>query len=230
MIYLLPNLLDPDALKEFSFPPALAQIVPTLTGLIAESERGSRTFLKQFSTHIPIFLLNEHTKDADIADFIHKFSGKWGLISDGGLPCLADPGAKLVALARKKNIPIKAISGPCSITLALMLSGIPSQSFTFHGYPDKDLLSLEKNHTHIFIEAPYRNQKFLEQLIKTLPDKTLLCTATDLTAPTEEVHTFPISAWKKYPLPQINKRPTVFLFLTQNAKRKLQNEERIKNS
>ncbi len=211
MMYLLPNLLDQGALKEHSFPPIVAQIVPTLTGLIAESERGARSFLKQFATHIPLFLLNEHTTDSAIADFINQYTGTWGLISDAGLPCLADPGAKLVALARKKTIPIKAITGPCSITLAIMLSGIPSQAFTFHGYPNKDLLSLQKNHTHIFIEAPYRNQKFLEQLIKTLPDKALLCTATDLTAPTEEVITLPVASWKKHPLPEINKRPTVFL-------------------
>ena len=226
MLLLLPNLLNEEAAPDLFLPVSVDRAVQSLDGLIAESPKGGRHFLRRFCPEtfreIPIELLNEHTQDNQIDELLKPLrEGKtWGLVSDCGLPCLADPGAKLVARARQLGIPIQVFTGPSAIFFALMLSGLSAQSFAFHGYLEKDqgplvqqLLTLQKQKgTHIFIEAPYRNQKMLEQLVKTLSDETLLCVAWDLTLPTQGVMCQSVRVWKKSPLPDINKKPAVFLF------------------
>lgn len=218
-LYLLPNLLHEDTSIDL-LPRKLEALIPTLNGIIAESEKGGRHFLRRFSIHLPIELLNEHTKDiSDLLQPLQK-GENWGLISDAGLPCLADPGYQLVALARQKNIRIEALAGPSSILLALMLSGLPAQSFVFHGYlprekPDliQKLRQLEKDPmTHLFIETPYRNQKTLETLIETLAPTTTLCIASNLTHPSQLVLTHPISNWRKQSLPNLKDIPTIYGF------------------
>lgn len=225
MLILLPNLLSPEASLEESFPGILTNVIRTLDGLIAESPKGGRAFLKPFNRlDLPQALLNEHTKDLEELLLPLKQGQTWGLVSDCGLPCLGDPGAALVLRARALNIPVKAYSGPSSIPLALMLSGLPAQSFTFHGYLERDplrltaqLLALQKlKTTHLFIEAPYRNEKLLSILLKTLSDNTLLALASNLTAPSELILTYPIHQWKKHPLPPLNQHPTLFLFHPKN--------------
>ncbi len=224
-LYLLPNVLGPVEDAHLFLPPAVAPAVAQIDGLIAESEGEGRRYLKHFQTKkkphlIPIALLNEHTPKEDY-DFLLEpvLDGEtWGVVSDGGLPCLADPGAALVAHARHLKIPIEAFSGPSSITLALMLSGLSGQSFFFHGYIPKKpeerevaLRSWEKTKgvTHVFIEAPYRNQHTFQACLKVLRPETQLCIATNLTLPDQWVETSPIRKWKEY---MIGKRPTVFLF------------------
>ncbi|MES2344680.1 MAG: SAM-dependent methyltransferase [Chlamydiota bacterium] len=221
MLLLLPNLLSPESTPYDTFTPSIAKAVSTLNGLIAESPKGGRIFLKHFGRlDLPQTLLNEHTKDlAELLEPLKK-GECWGLVSDCGLPCLADPGRELVLKARALNIPVKAYSGPSSIPLALMLSGLPAQAFTFHGYLEREperlvsqLLTLQTQKiTHLFIEAPYRNEKLLTLLIKSLRDNTMLSVASDLTGPAETVHTHPIRHWKKLPLPPIDKKPAIFLF------------------
>jgi 16S rRNA (cytidine1402-2'-O)-methyltransferase len=226
MLLLLPNLLSEEASHTLFLPVSVESAVRSLDGLIAESPKGGRYFLRRFCPEtfreIPIELLNEHTPDSQIDALLKPLrEGKtWGLVSDCGLPCLADPGAKLVARARQLGIPIQVFAGPSAILFALMLSGLSAQSFAFHGYLEKDqeplvrqLVNLQKQKsTQIFIEAPYRNQKMLEQLVKTLSDETQLCVAWDLTLPTQGIVCQPVRVWKKSPLPDINKKPAVFLF------------------
>ena len=143
----------------------------------------------------------------------------WGLVSDAGLPCIADPGAGLVARAKQIGIVIQAFSGPSAIFLSLMLSGLPGQRFAFHGYFQQDKLmdwtnrSKQDNATQLFIEAPYRNRKTLDYLLLNLPAETQLCIAWDLTLPTQSVLTQSVANWKKSPLPNINKKPAMFLML-----------------
>lgn len=222
MLYLLPNLLSPDADPGGTFVPQVAQIVLTLQGLIAESHKAGRQFLRRFGKlELPLLLLNEHTQSQELDLLLApmKKGEHWGLISDAGLPCLADPGSSLVLRARKEEIPIQAIAGPSSILLALMLSGLPAQSFTFHGYLERDparlhqqLLSLQKQKTtHLFIEAPYRNDKLLQTLLRTLHPETLLCVASNLTSPNQLVLTHPIRHWKQLSPPPLP-NPTLFLF------------------
>jgi 16S rRNA (cytidine1402-2'-O)-methyltransferase len=230
-LLLLPNLLGDHRHAEVFLPGSVAKAVQTLDGLIAESETEGRRYLKRFETkkpamEIPLALFNEHTPD-DHIDFLLEpiLAGeRWGLVSDAGLPCIADPGSKIVLRARQRGVAIQAFIGPSSILLALMLSGLPGQKFYFHGYldkePDKRKMQLkqlvgqssQEKATQIMMEAPYRNRHTLEALVQTLPDKALLSVAWDLTMPTQGVVTQSIEQWKKCTLPSLEKKPAIFIF------------------
>lgn len=229
-LLLLPNLLSDQKHHEPYLPSSVDKAVKTLDGLIAESEGGARRFLSRFQHEkkpheIPVALLNKHTKDEDLSFLLEpvRKGERWGLISDAGLPCIADPGSKLVALARKGGLLVQAFSGPSSLTLALMLSGLPSERFTFHGYlpREKTLLkkavtkllarSKEDAATEVFIETPHRNQELLLVLLETMPLEAMLSVCFDLTESTQGVITEPISVWKKMTLPNLEKRPAIFL-------------------
>lgn len=229
-LLLLPNVLGDVKHHSLFLPASVDKAVASLDGLIAESAAAGRRYLSRFETkkpahEIPIALFNEHTPDADI-DFLLepiRKGERWGLISDGGLPCIADPGAKLVRRASQSGIIVQAFSGPSSLLLGLMLSGLPGQRFYFAGYLDKEpqqrekeIKELQRNSkanqaTQIFIEAPYRNMHLLDSLIKTLSDATQLCVAWDLTMPTQGVISQKIERWKKSPLPNLEKKTAVFL-------------------
>ena len=172
-------------------------------------------------------LLNEHTQDKDLAALIAPLlAGKnVGLMSDAGCPGVADPGAKLVALAHQKNIKVVPFVGPSSILLSLMASGLNGQQFAFLGYLPVDkqarnikLKEIEKrsqthNETQIFIETPYRNQHMLEAILTSCNANTRLCIASQVSLPDELILTKRISEWKQSPLPDLHKKPTVFLLL-----------------
>jgi len=205
-LILLPNLVHEEGV--FHYP------VPFIHALIAESDKGGRLFLRRFQVPAcPIYLLNEHTQDVrsllDIPEDIV------GLISDAGLPCLADPGAQLVALAQKK-IPVETLPGPCSLIMALQLSGFSGQNFAFHGYFPRENLAgalkrLPRGVTHIFIEAPYKTGKVFESLVKALPEEARLCVAFELTGPSASVQTKTVREWKKSGI-SFQKGRAVFLF------------------
>lgn len=229
-LLLLPNLLGDYRHAEVFLPASVFKSMQSIDGLIAESETEGRRYLKRFETkkpamEIPIALFNEHTPDQNI-DFLLEpvvAGERWGLVSDAGLPCIADPGSKLVRRAIQRGIHLQAFVGPSSILLALMLSGLPAQKFFFHGYLNKDpatrknemkLLvqqSQKEGATQLFIEAPYRNRYTLESLLETLPDHAWLCVAWDLTLPTQGVMSQLVSQWKKCSLPNIEKKPAIFL-------------------
>lgn len=232
-LYLLPNLLGDHKGWEQFLPPPVAEAVSQLDGLIAESDQGGRSYLYRFRTKkppnlIPLALFNEHSKPGGI-DFLLEplLKGEtWGLVSDAGLPCIADPGAQLVYQARQLGIAIEAFSGPSAITLSLMLSGFPGQHFTFHGYLQRDrnahLLQMEsdsskQNSTQLFIEAPYRNLPTLEAALQCLHPTTRLCVACDLTLPTELVLSQTIQQWRTQNRPDIRKRPAIFLICGQGG-------------
>jgi len=225
-LYLLPNLLGSAKEHHLFLPASVDQAVAEIDGLIAESEGEGRRFLKRFQTkkkphEMPIALLTKKVRDLDFLLEPVKKGEKWGVISDCGLPCIADPGAALVLRARQLNLKIEAFTGPSSISYALMLSGLPGQSFYFHGYLSKipaerakELQQWEKlkGTTHLFIEAPYRNLHTFQACLDVLHPETLLCVATALTFPEQWVETLPIFLWKKKPTPNIAKKPTLFLF------------------
>jgi 16S rRNA (cytidine1402-2'-O)-methyltransferase len=230
-LLLLPNLLGDYRHAEVFLPASVFKAMQSIDGLIAESEMEGRRYLKRFETkkpamEIPIALFNEHTPDRDI-DFLLEpivAGERWGFVSDAGLPCIADPGSKLVQRANQRGIHVQAFVGPSSILMALMLSGLPGQKFFFHGYLDKEPAkrkeeikhlaqqSQREQSTQLFMEAPYRNRHTLEALVQTLPDHTLLCVAWDLTLPTQGVMTQSISQWKKCSLPNLDKKPAIFIF------------------
>jgi 16S rRNA (cytidine1402-2'-O)-methyltransferase len=228
-LILLPNLLD-ETLDAFNFLPAgVGPLVGTLQGLIAESEKAGRRYLRRFLTHdqmaaLPLQTLNEHSSPEQLQVLLAPLlrGETWGLISDAGLPCLADPGADLVGAARKQKVSVQAVAGPSSIVMALQLSGFSGQRFAFHGYlprePDlleKRIVELEKrsgmeHSSQIWIEAPYRSSKMLEFLKTKLQPSTHLCVAVQLTTPHERSASLSISEWKKISFP-IEKEPAVFL-------------------
>lgn len=231
MLYLFPNLIFDEELHGNQLPVSVDTAVAQITGLIAESEKEGRRFLRRFVfaspktfRDIPIRLLNEHSTESDKRELLKEIKqGTWGLVSDCGMPCLADPGADLVLMARENGIAVETFAGPSSILFALVLSGLGGQHFTFHGYLPKDetqlalelrrieKLSAKEKSTHLFIETPYRNLKMFQKLLSTLGDSSWLCVACDLSAPNQYVQTKRVSAWKKNNPPEIDKRPTVFL-------------------
>lgn len=224
-LLLLPNLLDEEGQISAFFPANLGERVSSLQGVFCESEKEARRYLRRFLSHeamqkVVLVLLNEHTQcSSSLLDPLLK-GESWGILSDAGLPCLADPGADLVALAHQKNIVVEPIAGPCSLIFALQLSGFSGQNFSFHGYLpreseplEKKLLSLEKRaseETQIWIEAPYRTEKMRQTVCALLQPQTLLCIASSLTTVRQRVLSAPISVWRK-DRQAFEKEPAVFL-------------------
>lgn len=218
-LHLLPNLLAEGLDPKSAFVPVLYDIIRTLDGIIGESERNTRRYLKLFRDDfrdVPIELLNEHQRGVNpLLKPIEK-GESWGLISDCGLPLLADPGAKLVAAARAKKIDIQVYPGPSSIVQALMLSGFSAQGFTFHGYLPRDptrreqalkalVTSVRKTRlTQVFIEAPYRNNHMRNDLIRLIPKDIGVIAAVDLMLPSQSVIDVRTN-------PELHKRCTVFV-------------------
>lgn len=232
-LVLLPNLLDESQDAEHHFSPAVFEAVQGVDALIAESEKGGRRYLMRFKPetfrNVPIYLLNDHSTDDDVDELIGLIAkgGKWGLVSDCGLPCIADPGARLVKRAHDHKLGVEVLPGPSSIIHALMLSGLSNQSFSFQGYLTRKselvkptLHSLEKkssidNLTQIFIEAPYRSKKLLQFLVTYLAPSTTLSIAWNVSMPNQGVLTKTVAEWKSAPLPDLAKTPAVFLFKAQ---------------
>jgi len=226
-IYLIPVTLGGDDFMKV-IPEKVIHLTKQLRCFIVEDIRSARRFLRLIDKEFPIndstfFELNEHTGENDIADYLEPlFKGSdIGLLSEAGLPGIADPGAKIVALAHQKKITVTPLSGPSSIIMALISSGLNGQNFTFNGYlPVKPaersarLRDLEKRagegFAQIFMETPYRNQKMLETVLSVCRNDTLLCIAADITLPTESIRTMKISEWKKS-LPLLNDRLVVFV-------------------
>lgn len=227
--------LIPVALGETEFSRVLpnfnASIVSKIKNFIVESKKSAIRSLKMICPQIDIdslnfYDLNEHTdlsKIDDCLDPILKRKESIGLLSDAGCPAVADPGAAAVALAQKKHLKIIPLVGPSSIILSLMASGFNGQSFAFNGYlpvkPNERTSKLRQlenrvwneNQTQIFIEAPYRNLKILESIFSTCKKSTKLCVASGITTEQEFIKTYSIEEWKKLPVPQVNKIPTIFL-------------------
>lgn len=220
-LHLLPNLLDEEGDPKEAFPPSLWPVMDRLDGIISETPKVARRFFRHFSYKellaLPMESYNEHTRDGDFTDLIAPMlrGETWGFVPDAGLPCIADPGYRLVDLARKKGIKVHAHVGPSSIIQAILLSGLPSQSFAFHGYfphkidEAKRLLASNIN-LHLFIEAPYRNMQLLGKLKEILKPKDQLAVAVDLMKPTEEVFCHDIKTWKSKSV-SLHKRPAIYM-------------------
>jgi 16S rRNA (cytidine1402-2'-O)-methyltransferase len=227
-LYLIPTTLGDE--NPFSvLPSEIKQVVASIRNFIVEDERTARRFLRKIDPGIVIDNLtfkelNKRTRFDDMVLFLTPiFEGNnVGIISEAGCPGVADPGADVVKVAHQKGIEVKPLVGPSSILLSLMASGLNGQSFAFVGYiPVKhpargksirhlEHRSISEDQTQIFIETPYRNNTLLEDLVKTLDEKTRLCVACDLTPETEYIKTQSIREWKKQ-RPDLHKRPAIFL-------------------
>jgi 16S rRNA (cytidine1402-2'-O)-methyltransferase len=226
-IYLIPVTLGgEDFLKVI--PEKVISLTRQLRFFIVEDIRSARRFLRLIDREFPIddtvfFELNEHTADSDISHYLEPIlnGSDIGVLSEAGLPGIADPGARIVALAHRRKITVTPLSGPSSIIMALISSGLNGQNFAFNGYlpvkPEERsgrIRELEKKSSEgfaqIFMETPYRNQKMLESLLNICHNDTLLCIAVDITLPTESIRTMKISEWKKDP-PDLKDRLVVYV-------------------
>lgn len=229
ILYLIPTPLGaPDT--PCLLPQEQAQITG-LTDFVVEAEKTARAHLKHLGVTTPIRelnlqTLNEHTDLKTLPELLKPLQEgrSMGILSEAGCPAVADPGANLVALAHRHGYEVRPLIGPSSLLLALMASGANGQNFAFKGYLPSEkseriaaLKSLEQrsrqqNETQLFIETPYRNDALLADALETLYPETRLCTATDLTLPTQEIISQTVAAWRKLKtLPNLKKRPTIFV-------------------
>ncbi len=229
ILYLIPTPLGaPDT--PCLLPHEQAQITG-LTDFVVEAEKTARAHLKHLGITTPIRelnlqTLNEHTDLKTLPELLKPLQEgrSMGILSEAGCPAVADPGANLVALAHRHGYEVRPLIGPSSLLLALMASGANGQNFAFKGYLPSEkseriaaLKSLEQrsrqqNETQLFIETPYRNDALLADALETLYPETRLCTATDLTLPTQEIISQTVAAWRKLKtLPNLKKRPTIFV-------------------
>ena len=227
-LYLIPTTLGETAVEKV-LPAEIMLVVRSLRYFVVENTRTARRHLKKIAPEIIIDdldfkELNEHTQKVGLELLLEPIRKGFdmGILSEAGCPGVADPGADLVKIAHEKGIRVVPLVGPSSILLSLMASGMNGQNFAFIGYlPVKPLersnaiRDIERNsgrdkQTQIFIEAPYRNIKLLTDLLSVCSAHTRLCIAVDLTLDSEFVVTKTIAEWKKA-LPDINKRPAIFL-------------------
>ncbi len=230
-LYLIPVTLGDDNISRV-LPTEVVSITQLLETFVVESEKSARHFLSTIKTTKPVReltlnLLNEHTEDKSLPELLKPLLAGQdvGLMSDAGCPGVADPGAKLVELAHQKGIRVVPFVGPSSILLSLMASGLNGQQFAFLGYLPVDktqrnqkLKEIEKrslthNETQLFIETPYRNQHMLEAILSVCQPNTRLCVACNISLSEEMILTKTIAQWKKLPLPDLHKKPTIFLLL-----------------
>lgn len=229
-LYLIPSPLGDNQPSEV-LPEMVFETIGRIRTYVVEEVRTARRFLSRAGLKgkidtLEFHELNEHTSSEQIEGYLGLFERgeDIGLISEAGLPAVADPGAQLVALCHKRGIEVVPLVGPSSLMLALMASGLNGQSFAFCGYiPAKSderksrLKVLEKvssqlNQTQIIIETPYRNDSLLADILSVCNPSTRLCIAADITLPTAYIRTASIGDWKKN-VPTIGKRPCVFLLL-----------------
>lgn len=198
---------------------------------IVEELRTARRFLKHAGYPHAIddttfHLLNEHTSPEEVTHYLDALDNgeDVGLLSEAGLPCVADPGAMVTRMAQSRGVEVLPLVGPSSLMLALMASGLGGQNFAFNGYlpvdrhqrvaaiRDLESRAIRHGQTQIFIEAPYRNNQMLQTLAETCRHETMICVACDLTLPTQVITTLPAAEWKKRRLDlNLHKRNTVFL-------------------
>lgn len=227
-LYLLPVPLS-DALPAEVMPPVCIEVARSVRHFIVENVRSARRFLKKCDRSIDIdslsfAVLDEHTAEADVASMLEPMTRgeDMAVVSEAGCPAVADPGALAVAEAQRRGYKVVPLVGPSSILLSLMASGFNGQSWTFCGYlpveqgaraaklREMERLITSRRQTQIFIETPYRNNRLIEELCRTLPRTMLLCVAADITGPEESIITRPLSWWAKADY-DYAKTPTIFL-------------------
>lgn len=227
-VYLIPSLLGESpynrVLPEFNL-----EIIRSINTFVVENEKSARKFIKQVcpekvQSDLDLYILDKDTNPQELFELVKLLDqGKTiGIISEAGLPAVADPGAQLVKVAQDKKIQVVPLVGPSSILMALMASGMNGQNFAFHGYLPIDKnerkkrlgqLEAESARTgvaQIFMETPYRNNQMIEDLTKILRTDTKICVACDITLESEDIRTRSIKDWKneKY---DFHKRPAIYV-------------------
>ena len=229
MLFLIPAYLSDESPIDY-FAPSIKEYILKTDYFFVENEKTARKVIKFFApekrqSDLKLFLLDKYSESNDLKDAqkLMKSGQDFGLLSEAGLPCIADPGNLMVKWCHENNVKVIPINGPSSIILALISSGFNGQEFTFNGYlpidreqKKKQIQFLENQvqktgYSQIFMETPYRNNQLLEDLIKFLNPNTKLCIAANINHPTEEfIKTLKISDWKNKK-PELHKIPAVFV-------------------
>tara|TARA_R110002072_G_scaffold32294_3_gene98772 strand:- start:1442 stop:2152 length:711 start_codon:yes stop_codon:yes gene_type:complete len=227
-LYLIPTTLGDNEPLEV-MPISVKKVIEQLDYFIVENEKTARRFIKKITPKkaqhsLKIMLLDKYAEELETNAYLDVCNEgiSVGLLSEAGVPAVADPGATMVKLAHDKDIQVVPLVGPSSILMAMMSSGMNGQSFAFNGYlpidktdrkktiKELEKLSKDKNQSQIFIETPYRNEKLLADLKATLTPTTNLCVAADITLSTEYIKTKEVRAWKSEN-PDLHKRPAIFI-------------------
>lgn len=226
-LYLIPNLLG-EGRPEEVLPSNVLNIVRNIRYFIVEDLRTARRFLAKAGLPHPIdsltfYTLNEHTTPAEIVDYLDPAKDNdIGILSDAGVPGVADPGADIVRMAHAAGIAVVPLVGPSSILMAVMASGLNGQSFAFNGYlpvkqPERinkikffEKRALTEHQTQVFIEAPYRNMQLLGDILSTCAPTTMIGIAADISLESEFIKTQTVENWKRR-LPELHKRPSIFM-------------------
>ena len=230
-LYLIPTTLGNNEPSEV-LPISVQQTVQLLDYFIVEKEKTARSFIKKIApekqlSQLKLLPLNKHTDSLEVQNYLEvcKRGISVGLLSEAGVPAVADPGRIIVAMAHQKNIAVVPLVGPCSIIMALMASGLNGQNFAFNGYLPVEKfaqkqrikflenLSQKYKQSQIFMETPYRTQKLFGTLLQTLQPRTHLCVAADITLKTQYIKTYSVNQWQGKKI-NLQKRPTIFVVLS----------------
>ena len=227
-LYLIPTTLGETEPFEV-LPMSVKKTIEQVNHYIVENEKSARRFIKKISPRksqpsLQLYILDRFTDEIESQHYLDAcFEGiDVGLLSEAGVPGIADPGAIVVKMAHHKNIKVKPLVGPSSIIMAMMASGLNGMNFSFNGYLPIDKagrkksikqlerISFEKDQSQLFIETPYRNEKMFADLKKTLSVNTLLCVAVDITLPKEYIKTMTVEEWKQEKI-DLHKRPAIYI-------------------
>ena len=230
-LYLIPCPISDETAPWDVLPAANRAVIDSLDYFIVENVRTARRFLAKAGIARPIDTLefrelNEHTTagaavEELIAPLLQGRSA--GVVSEAGVPGVDDPGALAVEACHRRGIRVVPLVGPSSILLAVMASGLNGQSFAFNGYlpvkpPERtqairrfERRARAEGQSQLFIEAPYRNAKLMEELLRTLAPDTRLAVAMELTAPGQFIAAHPVAEWRRRQLPEMQKHPAIFI-------------------
>jgi 16S rRNA (cytidine1402-2'-O)-methyltransferase len=227
-LYLIPTTLGENEPLEV-MPLSVKKVVEEVDVFIVENEKSARRFIKKITPKksqaiLQMKLLDKYVDVMEVQGYLDVcFQGvSVGLLSEAGVPAIADPGAEVVKLAHEKGVTVVPLVGPSSILMAMMSSGMNGQNFAFNGYlpidkgdrkrelKNLEKISKERGQSQIFIETPYRNEKMFADLKTILTPSTRLCIAADLTLSTAYIKTLLVEDWKKQS-PDLHKRPAIFI-------------------
>jgi 16S rRNA (cytidine1402-2'-O)-methyltransferase len=228
-LYLIPTTLGEMTNANDVLPEYVKKCIDFIDYYIVENEKTARKSIKivhpeKKQSELKLFVLNKHTLTKEHQEFIKPLlEGKnMGIMSEAGCPGIADPGAVIVKIAHEKGVQVVPVVGPSSIFLALMASGMNGQNFAFSGYlpidksekkailKNLEKISFDKNQSQIFMETPFRNNKFVEDILQTLQPNTNLCIACDITLTSEFIKTQSVNQWKKQKI-DFHNRPCIFI-------------------
>ena len=229
MLFLIPAFLSENSPINY-FAPSVKEYILKTDYFFVENDKTARKVIKFFApekkqSDLKLFILDKNTerKDLQEAQMLMVKGQDFGLLSEAGLPCIADPGNLMVKWCHENDVKVIPINGPSSIIMALISSGLNGQEFTFHGYLPIDKTDKKSKikwlesqvqstgYSQIFMETPYRNNQLFDDLCKNLSPQINLCIAANINNPEEEfIKTLPIKSWQKNK-PELHKIPVVYV-------------------